>query len=109
MKHLAAVCGLVLATVLAFGQEKSQIKVKTAITTSTKVVIVSAEEGNKTIELQCNEDAHSCAILSAGSYWMVRLPKNRGLYHCANVELYQGNSGGETDKKVGEYCLTRSE
>jgi hypothetical protein len=40
---------------------------------------------------------------------MVRLPKNRGLYDCANVELYRAINGSETEEKVGEYCLTRTE
>ena len=109
MRLITTVYWLVFATVVVFAQEKSQITVTGGITTPTAVVIVRAEEGKKTLELQCNQDAHGCTIPQSGSYWMVRLPKNRGLYHCANVELYKGNSGGATEEKVGEYCLTRTE
>jgi hypothetical protein len=109
MKHLATISCLVLVTLVAFGEEKSQITVRNGSTANTGVVIVTAKEGKKTIELQCNRDVHSCTIPDPGSYWMVRLPKNHGLYDCANVELYQGDSGGETEQKIGEYCLTRTE
>jgi hypothetical protein len=86
MKHLTGVLGLLFASLVAFGQEKSQITVKGGTTSSNGVVIITVEEGNKMLELQCNQRAPDCTIPRAGSYVMVRLPKNRGLYDCADVE-----------------------
>ncbi len=97
------------AAPIGSGEEKSQIIVKSSTTNRNGVVIITAEEGKQTLELQCNEGTHGCTVAQAGRYWMVRLPKNRGLYDCANVELYQFQSGSEPEEKVGQYCLTRTE
>ena len=37
---------------------------------------------------------------------MVRLPKNRGLYDCQNVDIYPTSANPDVDQKIGEYCLT---
>jgi hypothetical protein len=74
------------------------------------VVIVPALEGKTSLELQCNNGVPSCTALTPGDYTMVRLPKNRGMYDCANVEIYPKSGDPETATKVGAYCLTdRSE
>jgi len=36
---------------------------------------------------------------------MVRLPKNWGLYDCADVRLYRQRTDTEARQLVGEYCL----
>jgi hypothetical protein len=105
MKRVAGVLCVMAVVLFVFAQEKSQVTVKSGMTTSNGVVIVTAEEGKKAIELQCNEGLSDCAIPRAGTYVMVRLPKNRGLYECACVQLYESNRTGEAEKKVGEYCL----
>ncbi len=98
-----------LAAPVGFGEEKSQVTVKSSTTTSNGVVIITAAERKQVIELQCNEGASGCTVLKAGRFAMVRLPRNRGMYDCANVELYQVKSGSESEEKVGQYCLTRAE
>jgi len=55
--------------------------------------------------LQCNKGQHECAIPEPGNYLMVRLPENRGMYDCANVELYPVSGDPQTSRKIGEYCL----
>lgn len=100
---------LVLLVVLAaaaalLAQEKSQITVKES-TVTTGVVIVSANAAGKSVELQCNQSMSGCTALKPGEYWMVRLPKNHGVYDCANVDLYPKSADPETSEKLGEYCL----
>lgn len=109
MKYVIAFACFLFAGLLVMAQEKSQITVKGGSTTPTRVLIVTAREGEKTLELQCNEGTNHCLIPPNGSYWMVRLPKNRGLYECANVELYKDGPGEQAEQKIGEYCLTRIE
>ena len=36
---------------------------------------------------------------------MVRLPKNYGVYDCANVEMYRTTNDSKLGDKVGQYCL----
>lgn len=66
------------------------------------------EAGNQakaSFELNCNKDASSCKAPEAGTYIMVRLPKNWGMYDCANVDLYASTADPNKDQKIGEYCL----
>jgi hypothetical protein len=95
---------LLLAAVALLAQEKSQITVKET-TVSTGVVIVTANAAGKPVELQCNQSMSACTVLKAGDYWMVRLPKNHGMYDCANVDLFPKSADPETSEKIGEYCL----
>ncbi len=70
------------------------------------VVIVDVRESGKPYELQCNKSAPNCSIPEPGSYWMVRLPKNHGMYDCNDVDLYPQSVDPESAEKVlGEYCL----
>ena len=46
-----------------------------------------------------------CKVLEPGTYVMVRLPKNWGMYDCANVDLYASAADPASGEKLGEYCL----
>jgi hypothetical protein len=104
MKQSILLVLLVCATSL-FAQDKSQITVKDS-STGSGVVLVTIHESGKTFELQCTESAPHCAAPQAGTYWMVRLPKNHGLYDCANVDLYRQAADPDSQgEMIGEYCL----
>lgn len=72
---------------------------------SNGVVILSVQEGRNSIELQCNRDMMGCTALDPGEYMMVRLPKNHGMYDCANAEVYKKSANSEPGEKLGQYCL----
>ena len=95
---------VVLAAMQLLAEEKSQVTVK-SVDKNNGVVLITASEKGKTLELQCNEGASFCTAVKPGEYEMVRLPKNRGLYDCQNVDLF--NAGAETtaDERLGQYCL----
>ena len=69
------------------------------------VVILAVREGKNSFELQCNKNLPGCAVLEPGNYSMVRLPKNYGVYDCANVEMYRTTNDSKLGGKVGQYCL----
>ena len=76
----------------------------------TGVVIISGQmtttAGKRTsVELQCNKGIWMCNVPQPGTYLMVRLPKNRGPYVCANVDLYPEGADPASSEKIGEYCL----
>jgi len=76
----------------------------------TGVVIISGQmtttAGKRTsVELQCNKGMLMCTVPQPGTYVLVRLPKNRGPYECANVDLYAEGADPETSEEIGEYCL----
>jgi hypothetical protein len=94
---------IVLASVLLLADEKSDVVVNnTSVVTG--VIVVDVQFKGKTAELQCNEGSPDCNKLKPGNYIMVQLPKNHGLYDCANVEVYSPTAT-ETDQRVGAYCL----
>lgn len=96
---------VILATQQAFVQERTPVKVKSSEVV-TGVVIVHIQKDGKALELQCNEGALSCKALPSGSYQMVELPKNYGMYDCKNVEIYRGDQDKpEAAEKIGAYCL----
>ena len=72
------------------------------------VVILGVQEGKNSFELQCNKDFAGCAALEAEDYLMVRLPKNRGMYDCANAEVYRKAANSEAGERLGQYCLVQS-
>ena len=72
------------------------------------VVILGVQEGKNSFELQCNKDVVGCAVLDTGDYLMVRLPKNRGMYDCANAEVYRKGASSEMGDRIGQYCLVQS-
>jgi len=96
---------VILATQPAFVQDKTPVKVKSSEVV-TGVVIVHIQKDGKPRELQCNEGAGFCKALQSGSYLMVELPKNYGMYDCKNVEMYRGDQDKpEAAEKIGAYCL----
>ncbi len=104
---LAAVI-MLLATVgvkQVCAQKRSLVNVKSSEVV-TGVVIVDMVRDGKLFELQCNMGSAHCSTLKSGSYWMVELPKNFGMYDCNNVEIY--GEDADTQQRVeplGEYCL----
>lgn len=105
MRKFALLFALLIATQL-LAIEKSQITVKNT-STSGDVILVTIEESGNSYELQCTKGAPSCSAPPAGSYWMVRLPKNHGYYDCANVDLYAQSADPEKDGVVfAEYCIS---
>ncbi|HEU5451223.1 MAG TPA: hypothetical protein VFU76_04530 [Terriglobales bacterium] len=100
---------LPLFAALAFAQEESapqpkELTVKRSATVN-KVVVVLAQQGKTSVQLQCNEGLSYCKALEAGTYLMVELPPNRGTYDCANVRIYAKTANLETDERLGDYCL----
>jgi hypothetical protein len=91
-------------------QEQSTITVKNSDVSGDVVVVNAmsspAVQGKPTMELHCNKGASSCKTVTAGTYLMVRLPKNWGMYDCANVDLYPASADPASSQKIGEYCLT---
>lgn len=97
---------ILLVAVQLLAVDKTLITVKDA-SINNGVVIVTVHEAGKPYELQCNQSAPNCAAPKPGDYWMVRLPKNHGIYDCACVDLYPQSVDPESAQKVlGEYCLT---
>lgn len=100
-----------LLVVPLMAQDQSTITVKNS-QTSGDVIVINAvdtavtDHAKATVELHCNKGASSCKAVPAGTYLMVRLPKNWGMYDCANVDLYPTAADPETSQKLGEYCLT---
>ena len=70
---------LMLTTSQASAQEKTPVKVKSSELV-TGVVIVHIQKDGKSLEVQCNVGALNCKALPSGSYLMVELPENRGMY-----------------------------
>lgn len=101
---------VLMATAQLMAQEKSTITVKGSEMSNGVVIVTITQEatddhGKASFALHCNKGASSCKAPEAGSYIMVRLPKNWGMYDCANVDLYPTSANPATDQKIGEYCL----
>jgi hypothetical protein len=95
---------VLFAVIELMAQVKSQITIKNSEVTN-GVVIVTAVEGRSPLELRCNKDASGCKTLATGDYWMVRLPKNWGMYDCTNVDIYPQTADPGAGEKIGQYCL----
>jgi len=110
MKKIIFMFGLLIAGFLilstqALAQEKAPVKVKGSEVV-TGVVIVHVQRGEKVLDLQCNQGAGSCKALASGSYLMLELPENHGMYDCKNVEIYRGDPDKpEAAELMGAYCL----
>jgi hypothetical protein len=103
-----AIILLVLAAcVQLVAQDRSTITVKKSDVSKETVLVTAMQQGDqaKALELNCNRDASSCKAPEPGTYIMVRLPKNWGMYDCSNVDLYAATADPDKDQKVGEYCL----
>jgi hypothetical protein len=100
----------VLCTWQVSAQEKSNITVRGS-ELNNGVVIMDVLKASKAYHLQCNQGAAGCANLKNGSYLMMELPKNFGMYECRDVEVYPESaatsdaSPPDKNKKLGEYCL----
>ena len=89
-------------------QDKSLITVRNSEVNNGVVIVTvhptNPTEGKAPIVLHCNKGLHECTIPEPGNYVMVRLPKNYGMYDCANVDLYPPTAAPETAHKIGQYC-----
>ena len=102
---------LLLAPVALSAQEQGEsqkITIKAKEVSSGIVVLVAVQGGKNSFELQCNKGLSGCTILEPGDYMMVRLPKNRGLYDCANAEVYKISTNSGAGEKIGQYCLVET-
>lgn len=97
---------ILLAAIMLWAEDKSPVTVKSAQVVS-GVVLVTVSQDGKTFDLQCNDGNAYCKAVKPGEYLMVRLPKNRGMYDCQNVDLYAGKANREDEEKLGEYCLNQ--
>jgi hypothetical protein len=95
---------VILAAVLALAQDTSQITIKSG-EMNNGVVIIAAVEGKTTVELQCNKGVTGCKIPEPGTYVLVRLPKNHGMYDCANVEIFPKGADPTSSERIGAFCL----
>ena len=90
-------------------QDKSLITVRSSEVNNGVVIVTvhaaTPTEGKTTFALHCNKGAHECTAPEPGNYLMVRLPKNYGMYDCANVELYPPSAEPDTSNRIGQYCL----
>lgn len=103
MKKLWILLVLLIA-LQAVAQEKTKITVKSS-EKSSGVTIVTINDGKKVSELNCNDGFPQCTAPKAGEYWMVKLPKNHGVYECQNVDLFPATADQDMTDKIGEYCL----
>ena len=102
---------VVMVAVQLVAQDKSTVTVKKSEVSNGVVIVTVALEATQgqaraSFELNCNKGATACMAPEAGTYVMVRLPKNWGMYDCANVDLYPSRADPATADKIGEYCLT---
>jgi hypothetical protein len=107
---LLFIAGALIPSVQTAAQDKSTVTVKNSEVVS-GVVIVNAvqaatgEQAKASFELHCNKGVTACKAPEPGTYLMVRLPKNWGMYDCSDVDLYAASANPATDQKIGEYCL----
>lgn len=96
-----------LAAVSMVAQEQSELQTITIRSSEVNngVVILAAREEKNSFELHCNQGMSGCAVPEPGNYLMLRLPKNHGIYQCANVELYRTTTGSEIGDRIGQYCM----
>ena len=104
MMRALIICVLILTVVVALAQEVSQVTIKSSEINSGVVIITAVAQG-KTLEFQCNQGMTGCKVPQAGSYMMVRLPKNQGMYDCTNVEIFPNGADPASAQRIGAYCL----
>ena len=97
---------VLLAVTPLAGQDKYESITVKGAEINNGVVIVTVQNANARVELQCNTNVSDCSTIKPGTYVMVRLPKNWGTYQCANVDVYRTPVNHENlGQKLGEYCL----
>jgi len=101
--RLLAMLLVLTATVLA--QTMTPITVKR--TDNVKgVIVVTIQKAGKPFTLQCNDGSPSCTSLKGGTYQLVELPANQGMYECKDVQVFAETvTDPEQAEKLGEYCL----
>lgn len=109
MRNVIIILGFMMAMQL-MAQDRSVVTVKGSELNSGVVLLTmtqtaSAAKGPASFVLQCTKDMPDCKAPKPGTYTMVRLPKNYGMYDCVNVDLYAGSTSEENGEKIGEYCL----
>ena len=110
-KALIGLCFFGLLAVLQVAaQDKSTVIVKSSevnngVVTLTVHQAAMADQATDSFVLHCNKGMSACKALEAGTYLMVRLPKNWGMYDCTDVDLYPTSANPATSEKLGEYCL----
>jgi hypothetical protein len=109
MKKIIVVLCLLVA-IQGMAQDRATVTVKSGevnngVVTLTVHQATTAQQAAASFVLHCNKDMTACKMLEPGTYVMVRLPKNWGIYECANVDLYPSTADPATSEKLGEYCL----
>lgn len=107
---LLFVAGILITSVQTAAQDKSTVTVKSTEVANGVVIVNAAqaatsEQAKASFELHCNKGASACKAPEPGTYLMVRLPKNWGMYDCTDVDLYPSSADPATAQKIGEYCL----
>lgn len=117
MRRAFVVFAILIATcvfaIKLSGQESSLVTVKASEPSGTVLIVsasrnVTQNDQKASLELQCNKGVSSCVAPKPGTYVMVKLPPNWGMYECANVQLYPGSADPQhpqNSARVGEYCL----
>ncbi len=105
MRNAILLLVVVFAAIPVIAQDRSQIRVIRS-EVNNGVLILIAQNGRVPVELQCNQGATSCKRLEPGTYTMVKLPKNRGMYvDCDNVDIFEAAADPETADRLGQYWL----
>ncbi len=108
MRKVIILFGL-LAAMQVMAQDKSIVTVKSAEVNNGVVILTvhqtATPEAPESFALHCNKGMADCKVLEPGTYVMVRLPKNWGMYDCANVDVYASTADPASGEKLGEYCL----
>ena len=112
MRKVHIAVGLLLLALASqvLAQERSTITVKNSELNNGVVIVTvqraaTAGQAAGSFSLHCNKGMAACKVLEPGSYVMVRLPKNWGLYDCTNVDIYAPTADPASSEKLGEYCL----
>ena len=108
MKFAIVLLLLALSAASLWAQDTSSITVKQS-SRSGDVVLIAVQVDGKAMELHCNQSVLFCSMPKPGDYTMVRLPKNRGIYECSNVDLYEKSADPQSASKIGEYCLEQKQ
>lgn len=106
----ATILLVMLVTTIVIAQDKSTVTVESGEVNNGVIILtvhqtVPIQQGKASFVLQCNKSQSGCASPPPGDYWMVLLPEKRGMYDCANVDLYPGSGDPQASQKIGEYCL----
>jgi hypothetical protein len=104
---VASLLFVFFAAVGVLTQEQRELRTITVRSNAVNngVVILVAQEGRNSFELQCTKNVFGCTVLEPGNYLMARLPKDHGIYECANADIYRTTTDSKLGNKIGQYCL----